>query len=270
MPVVKALISLEGGAIHLEGTQEFVEKYLAQAAPAGQIQQSIIVTGEHSEESEKILIKEGLDHAWNWFSLHAGQRMQCVNFFLVGAAFLSSAYVTALRFDQPLAAAGVGILGFLLSICFSRFEVRIRELVKAGEAALGPIQEHLVKITSIAELNLIGRVETPKNWFTKYSTVIPTLHWLTALAFLLGAFYAYQVSITKGLSPSWQGFPVALVYRVTILIAAIVSMHYGYRLLTHQTPESARISQGVILLCGLALTLGGIAIVALSLYLSVS
>lgn len=270
MATTKALISLEGGAIHIEGTQEFVEKYLAQSVAPGQIHKTIIVTGEDSREAEKILLEQGLEHAWNWFSLHAEQRMQSVHFFLVTGAFLSAAYVTALRFAHPLAAAGVGILGVFLSLCFSRFELRIRELVKAGEAALSPIQQRLARVTSSENLKLVDRVETPKNLFAAYSSVIPMLHRFTALAFLLGAFYAYQDSVAKGLSPGWQGFPLALVYRLLILLAAMVAMHYGYRLLTHQSPAPATMSQRVILLCGLALTVGGFAVIALSLYLPIS
>jgi hypothetical protein len=36
--------------------------------------------------------KVALDHAWNWFNLHAGQRMQTFNFFLIATAFLIAAY----------------------------------------------------------------------------------------------------------------------------------------------------------------------------------
>ena len=38
-------------------------------------------------------------YAWNWFALHAGQRLQLVNFWLVAVAFLAAA-VTA--FTHPL------------------------------------------------------------------------------------------------------------------------------------------------------------------------
>ena len=36
-----------------------------------------------TEQTDKI----AFDYAWNWFALHAGQRMQSVNFFLVAASF---------------------------------------------------------------------------------------------------------------------------------------------------------------------------------------
>ena len=49
-----------------------------------------------------------LEHAWQWFALHARQRMQCVNFFLVAVAFLAAAFVTGLKDDYYAVAALVG------------------------------------------------------------------------------------------------------------------------------------------------------------------
>src|SRR5258708_39837328 len=92
-----------------------------------------------AEETQKYAFDRGLDHAWQWFTLHATQRMQAVNFFLVATAFLSTAYVAALRF--PSVAVGVSALGALFSLVFYRFEIRIQELVKAGAKALYPAQQ---------------------------------------------------------------------------------------------------------------------------------
>ena len=77
-----------------------------------------------------LLLDRGIDHAWQWFSLHATHRMQAVNFFLVASTFLSAAYVSALHFSLPVVAAGVSGLGMMASVCFYLFELRIRKLVK--------------------------------------------------------------------------------------------------------------------------------------------
>src|SRR5258705_7826150 len=98
-----------------------------------------------AEETQKYILDRGLDHAWQWFTLHATQRMQAVNFFLVATAFLSTAYVAALRF--PVVAIGVSALGTLFSLVFYRFEIRIQELLKAGEKALYPAQRRLADLT---------------------------------------------------------------------------------------------------------------------------
>ena len=37
------------------------------------------------------IAKQAREHAWNWFALHATQRMQAFNFFVVATAFLIAA-----------------------------------------------------------------------------------------------------------------------------------------------------------------------------------
>src|SRR5437773_1673680 len=82
--------------------------------------------------------KEALSHAWNWFSLHAAQRLQSFHFFLIATAFLVAAYATLLE-KRPGAAFAVGLLGAWVSFWFNRLERRTKQLVKAGEAALRPL-----------------------------------------------------------------------------------------------------------------------------------
>jgi hypothetical protein len=52
-----------------------------------------------SEPSQPVdeldLLKELREHAWSWFSMHAQQRMQTLNFFLIAMAFLAAAYGTS-------------------------------------------------------------------------------------------------------------------------------------------------------------------------------
>jgi len=38
------------------------------------------------------IAKQAREHAWNWFALHATQRLQAFNFFVVATAFLIAAY----------------------------------------------------------------------------------------------------------------------------------------------------------------------------------
>jgi hypothetical protein len=43
------------------------------------------------------IAKQAREHAWNWFALHATQRMQAFNFFVVATAFLIAAYASILE-----------------------------------------------------------------------------------------------------------------------------------------------------------------------------
>ena len=142
------------------------------------------------EPCRDVHIEKGLEHAWNWFSLHATHRMQSVNFFLVAVAFLSAGFVAALGIPNDLIAAAVAAMGFFVSIFFNRLELRIKELIHAGEDAMRPFQAHLAQTTGIPAIRILERVETSKNVLTKYSIVISLIHWFSAIAFLSGVVYA--------------------------------------------------------------------------------
>jgi len=176
-----------------------------------------------AEQGQEYALDKGLDHAWQWFNLHATQRMQAVNFFLVATAFLSTAYVAALRF--PAVAIGVSALGILFSLVFYRFEIRIQELVKAGERAMSPAQQKLADLTGIAEFKICETVETAKRPFTKYSIVIRALYGSTAVAFLL----AFTYAIGRLGEASEPPFPL-IAYRTVVVLAAVVALYLGQRL----------------------------------------
>ena len=134
--------------------------------------------------------KEALSHAWNWFTLHATQRMQCVNYFLLAIAFMTTAYVTSFNGAHYWAAFSVAVLAAWFSLCFNRLEQRTKMLVKAGEAAMKPLQEKLYSLTGVEALMIVKHVEVTPT-FGSYSKVINALQWTSIAAFLLGAVLAF-------------------------------------------------------------------------------
>jgi hypothetical protein len=135
-----------------------------------------------------------LEHARAWFTLHAGQRMQLVNFFLAAVAFLTAAYVAAFDGKAYALASAVALIGLLICVAFNRLEIRTRELVVAGEEAIRRLERLLAQRVGVPEVELIHRVETPRRRFTSYSAVIPVIQWFAALAYLTGAAYAFWKS----------------------------------------------------------------------------
>jgi hypothetical protein len=133
--------------------------------------------------------RDALDHAWNWFALHAGQRMQSFNFFLVATAFLIAAYATVLKEHREVAVA-IGILGAWISLWFNRLEHRTKQLVKAGETALAPSQRRLADLAAIPSLSILAAVERKESGSSSYSTVIDTIQWTVFAGFIAGALYA--------------------------------------------------------------------------------
>ena len=67
----------------------------------------ILSDASNDSESRQFLLEQSIKHAWDWFALHANQRMQGVNFFLLAAAFLTGAYVNATQYGKLSVAIGV-------------------------------------------------------------------------------------------------------------------------------------------------------------------
>jgi len=84
------------------------------------------------------LIFEQRKYAWDYFTLHATQRLTTFNFYLVLAALLITGAFTAFKIDflHPIVGAGLGLVLAFLSFVFHKLDERNRELVGIGEQAL--------------------------------------------------------------------------------------------------------------------------------------
>jgi hypothetical protein len=78
------------------------------------------------------------EQAWNYFVLHASQRMTIFNFYLVSSSLIASAYFASFKTDSNLQSARP-LFAFLLCIIayvFWRLEQRTKFLIKNAEQAL--------------------------------------------------------------------------------------------------------------------------------------
>jgi hypothetical protein len=135
-------------------------------------------------------VRLGIDHAWQWFSIHATQRLQMLNFWLVAVAFLTAAYVTALTNKQPQVAAVVAAAAAILSLLFSRLELRTRQLVRLGERALGHFESILADVTGVAEMRILEAADAEKELFASYGIVIRAMQWFVIAAYVGAGGYA--------------------------------------------------------------------------------
>ncbi len=80
-------------------------------------------------------VKEMLEHGWRDFSLHAGQRLQLFNFFIVLSGSLTAALAACIQKDGLFLAVGIALGAFLavLSIVFWKLDQRTAFLVKHAE-----------------------------------------------------------------------------------------------------------------------------------------
>jgi hypothetical protein len=130
-------------------------------------------------------------YAWNWFALHAGQRLQLVNFWLVAVAFLASAYVQARSNHLTAIAFGVSITGVVSSVAFVRLDVRTRQLVQVAENALRYFEESGIAagMDEVTELVKASH-EVRQSRFDSYRVIIQGLQLSVACIFVLAAVFS--------------------------------------------------------------------------------
>jgi len=151
-----------------------------------------------ADPDEPLVHKLAFEYAWGYFSLHAGQRMQSVNFFLLAASFLVAAYVSAITGQHPGLAAGISLVGASSSFVFYRIERRVRGLLQAAEHALHPMEQIMADSTNNPALLILKSVDQAAPGAWPYSKVFRILYFVVGLGFLAAAIYAVisQVGLT--------------------------------------------------------------------------
>jgi hypothetical protein len=134
---------------------------------------------------------EAQTYVWNWFALHAGQRLQLVNFWLVAVAFFATAFVQAISSRMVPVAVGVSLTGAIASLAFMRLDRRTRQLVQAAEAALRHLEVSRTAsgIDEVVELVRITQ-QAQHSWLDSYRRIIQGMQLLVAALFLLATVYA--------------------------------------------------------------------------------
>lgn len=136
-------------------------------------------------------LKLASEYAWNWFSLHAGQRMQVVSFFILASSFLTTAYVAAMQKNLFIVAGFIAIGGAATSLSVLGFEGRTHDLLDVGRKALATIEEVISSRCEIDLVKLVANTPGPRLAAPKYRRVIGALTLVASALFALGATYSF-------------------------------------------------------------------------------
>jgi hypothetical protein len=140
------------------------------------------------EYADKVTDPEVRAYAWNWFALHAGQRLQLVNFWLVAIAFLAAAFVQSEINHLTPIAAGLAFIGALSSVAFQRLDIRTRQLTVAAEGALQVFEAEWISSGVTDAIALTTRSNLARtSWIDSYRMIIQGLQ-LSVAAIFFGAF----------------------------------------------------------------------------------
>jgi hypothetical protein len=118
--------------------------------------------------------KDALEHARVWFTMHAAQRMQTFNFFLVATAFLVAGYAQVID-KRPIAAAAIALLGAWITCWFMFLERRTRQLVEAGRVAMRPLERRLAEGLGVPQLEIVATADKVTAGY-RYTTVFRAIH----------------------------------------------------------------------------------------------
>jgi hypothetical protein len=94
-------------------------------------------------------LKDHREYAWNYFQLHAQQRMRSFNFFVVIAAILTAGLAQLFKKDIEFHFLGVvlGLCIMVMSIVFWKLDERVRFLIKHAEDVLKELERELLSDT---------------------------------------------------------------------------------------------------------------------------
>lgn len=276
--VAKVSISVGNNPVTIEGPPEFVISALAADQALGKLlagdgngaAEANNDTPAVTTEDELELLEAGLEHGWNWFSTHAGQRMHSINFFLIASAFFCTGFVTALRYDAPGAALGIALIGAASTLFFHQLEKRVGGLVKAGERAMIPFENRLAELTGNPALRICELVEDPPAGIWKYSKTFRWLHFVIGAGFLSGFAYSLHCMTHKTVA-----LPVEVLLCIKLFAAmSVVAVYTGCLFIgrsrlgddAQPTEYAIKMSQRVL---GICLVVAGVGILLSLAYLFV-
>ena len=146
-------------------------------------------------------IKEQRDYAWNYFQLHASQRMSSFNFFVVIAALLTTGMVATFKTDCTHHWLGLplGLSLSVISYIFWKLDQRTRYLIIHAEVALKMLETNWKKDELYPHVALFSSEEErtselqkkstilPSQWHLSYSHSLSTVHLVFASLGIFGA-----------------------------------------------------------------------------------
>ena len=132
------------------------------------------------------------DVAWNWFRVHADQRMDLFRTYIVWVVALSAGYVSLIELKAFEAAMMVAIIGVLFGWLFKRLDERVAGLLKNSERALKTEETKLSIEANNPDVELVAAADRNLNGHWTYRRSFNALFVSTSALFLLGVAWAIK------------------------------------------------------------------------------
>jgi len=165
---------------------------------------------EHYEEKH---INDQRQYVWNYFQLHASQRLTTFNFYIVISTLITTGYLATINVNGiTIIAILLGFILSLLSFIFWKLDVRNKQMIKNAEEALKylesitstPTNRNESKILKIFnyEEEQTNRMKKNKSFWPwrnhySYSKCFNTVFAVFGILGLLGTVYAVVITVVR-------------------------------------------------------------------------
>jgi hypothetical protein len=150
------------------------------------------------------------EYAWNYFQLHAQQRMRSFNFFVVIAAILTAGLAELFKKDFEFRFLGVvlGLCLMVISIVFGKLDERVRFLIKHSEDVLKELEKDLLSDTEYQyrEETMLFLTEEKKTYQTRTSPDTHIWNRLLSYSYCFGCVYLsfYTLGLVAVINFLWK------------------------------------------------------------------
>lgn len=157
--------------------------------------------------------KDALNYSWNYFQLHATQRMSLFNYFVVFASLLTTGLVSTFleKYKCNYIGIALSLLLIILAFIFWKLDQRVKYLIRHSEELLKKIEKSFDETTEQPYFNLfiteVTKTEQLKNSNKLHR--ISTYHFsysncLNLVFLFFGAFgcIGLVLSLVKTLNPA--------------------------------------------------------------------
>jgi hypothetical protein len=113
------------------------------------------------------------NYAWNWFSLHAQQRLTGFNFFVVALGAVTVAYADAATHRETTLGIGISAIAVLVSLALFGVDVRNAQIVEIA-------RDELVNIETQLDLNITRKAEAERRWYKSHRWMLRVMLMMAA------------------------------------------------------------------------------------------
>ena len=158
---------------------------------------------------DEFKLKMKMDYAWNWFKLHAEQRMKLFNYFLITTGILFTAFIQSVNYEIWELSLSVCVIGVFESLAYLVFDIRNRKLIKYAADVMHDIENNYLFTEELKEEDrTLGMLQTDafyrmrqgqSGWhperLTKMKWWMRILYILALITFLIGLVYIAYNSV---------------------------------------------------------------------------